>query len=481
MADKVDPTHRGTAEGEGGSAEAAIAGRRLSPVAGPLLLWGLGVGYVISGDYFGWNFGLTATGYWGFLVALAIVGVLYATMCAAIAEMSAAIPHAGGPYAFARMALGPVGGYLCGVGVIIEYVVAPAGVATAIGAYVNVLVPNLPTVTTAIAVYVVFTAIHLYGVGSSLIVELIFTAVATLMLVVFFVVGLPNVTFANLGEVGGGAVFPEGIGGLWAALPLAAWFFLAIEGLPMAAEETRNPERDMPRALVSSFITLAVLAFLTLTVAAGLGGAREVGEAVTPLPVAVQNGLGGGHWLVGTISFVGLAGLLASFHGIVLAYSRQIFALARTGYLPALLSGVNDRRTPTWALIVPGLVGVLLVILGFTLGASAIPVLVTTSVFGAAISYILMMVSAIVLRRRRPDLRRPYRMPGGEITAWVALILALVLLPAGIKDYPEAMLFGLLVFAAFAAYYFFYGRSRLVSRSIDEELTIIERAESELR
>jgi ethanolamine permease len=480
MVDKVDPK-AGERSRAGHEAEAAIGERRLSPVAGPLLLWGLGVGYVISGDYYGWNFGLAATGYWGFLIALGIVAVLYATMCAAIAEMSAAIPHAGGPYAFARMALGPVGGYLCGVGVIIEYVVAPAGVATAIGAYVNVLVPVLPTVVTAIAVYAIFTAVHLYGVGSSLILELIFTAVATLMLVVFFVVGLPSITFANLNEVGGGAVFPEGIGGLWAALPLAAWFFLAIEGLPMAAEEARNPERDMPRALVSSFVTLAVLAFLTLTVAAGLGGAREVGEAAAPLPVAVQNGLGDGHWLVGVISFVGLAGLLASFHGIVLAYSRQIFALARTGYLPSALSRVNDRRAPTWALVVPGLVGVMLVILGSTLGAGAIPVLVTMAVFGAAISYILMIVSAIVLRRRRPDLPRPYRMPGGEATAWVALVLALVLLPAGIKDYPVAMLFGLLVFAAFAAYYFLYGRHRLVSRSIEEELSIIEGAESELR
>lgn len=206
-----------------------------------------------------------------------------------------------------------------------------------------------------------------------------------------------------------------------------------------------------------------------------------MGEADAPLPTAVQNGLGENHWLVGAISSVGLAGLLASFHGIVLSYSRQIFALSRTGYLPLFLSHVNRRHTPTWSLIVPGLVGIGLVVLGSALPGSAIPILVTMSVFGAAISYIMMMVSAIVLRRRRPDLRRPYRMPGGEVTVWVALILAAVLLPAGVKDHPVAMLFGLLVFAAFAAYYFLYSRHRLVTRSIDEELRVIERAESELR
>ncbi len=483
MVDRVDPRSGEDSSGAPAarSAGAVIAERRLAPVAGPLLLWGLGVGYVISGDYYGWNFGLTATGYWGFLIALGVVAVLYAAMCAAIAEMSAAIPHAGGPYAFARTALGPVGGYLCGVGVVIEYVIAPAAVATAIGAYVNVLLPVLPTVATAVAVYVVFTAVHLWGVGSSLKLELVFTAIALAMLVVFYLFGLPNVTLVNLNEVGGGEVLPNGFAGLWAALPLAAWFFLAIEGLPMAAEEARDPERDLPRALVSSFITLAILAVCTLTVAAGMGGAREVGEADAPLPVAVQNGLGDGHWLVGTISVVGLAGLVASFHGIVLAYSRQIFALSRTGYLPFFLSRVNQRHTPTWALVVPGLVGIGLVFLGAFLPGSAIPVLVTMSVFGAAISYILMMVSAIVLRRRRPDLRRPFRMPGGQATAWVALILSLVLLPAGIKDYPVAMIFGLLVFAAFAAYYFLYSRNRLLSRSIEEELSVIEHAESELR
>lgn len=480
MADRVNP-RTGERRDVGSSTEAVIGERRLSPVAGPLLLWGLGVGYVISGDYYGWNFGLTATGYWGFLIALGIVAVLYATMVAAIGEMAAAIPHAGGPYAFARMALGPVGGYLCGVGVVIEYVIAPAAVATAIGAYVNVLVPAVPAVLSAIAVYVIFTSVHLWGVGSSLRLELVFTAIATVMLVVFYVVGLPNITLENLNAVGGGEILPNGIGGLWAALPLAAWFFLAIEGLPMAAEESRNPERDMPKALITSFITLAVLAFLTLTVAAGLGGADVVGEADAPLPVAVQNGLGEGYWLVGVISFVGLAGLLASFHGIVLAYSRQIFALSRTGYLPFFLSRVNERHTPTWSLVVPGLVGILLVILGALLPGSAIPILVTMSVFGAAISYILMMISAIVLRRRRPNLRRPFKMPGGEITAWIALVLAAVLLPAGAKDYPVAVLFGLLVFVAFAAYYFFYSRRRLLSRSIEEELQLIDQSESELR
>jgi len=446
-----------------------------------LLLWGLGVGYVISGDYYGWNFGLAATGYWGYLIALAFAGLLYAAMAGVIAEMSAAIPHAGGPYAFTRMALGKVGGYFCGVGVMMQYIIAQAAVATAVGAYINVFVPTVPVLASAVAVYVVFTAIHLVGAGTSLKLELVFTAIATVGLVVFAAVGLPNVTLENLNEVGGGEVLPNGLAGFWATLPLAAWFFFALEGLPMASEEASDPGRDMPKALASTWVTLAIVAVLTLTVTAGLGGAKTVSGADAPLPAAVRVGLGDDHWLIGVVSFFGLASLLASFHAIVLAYSRQIFALSRTGYLPRFLADLNRWRAPTWSLVVPGLIGIGLVLLGSVLPGSAIPVLLTTAVFAATVTYVLMMVSGIVLRRQRPDLTRPFKVPGGQVTAGVGVVLAAILLPAGVAGYPIAILIAVLVFTAFAAYYLLYSRHRLVSDSIEEELRLIEEAEAELK
>jgi ethanolamine permease len=379
------------------------------------------------------------------------------------------------------MALGRLGGYLCGIGVLIEYIIAPAAVATAIGAYINVLEPSIPTVASATVVYIIFTVIHLIGVGASLKLELLFTIVATAVLILFFIVGLPHVTMDNLNQVGGGQILPNGLGGLWSTLPLAAWFFLALEGLPMAAEEARNPAKDMPRALISSFFTLGIVGVLTLTVAAGLGGAEVVGNADAPLPEAVKAGLGSSHWLFGIVSAIGLAGLLASFHGIVMAYSRQTFALARAGYLPAFLSRVNKRSTPTWALIVPGIIGIGLVIMGSLLPGSAIPILVTMSVFGAAISYILMMVSALILRRKYPNMNRPFRVPGGRVTACIALLFSLILLPAGVKDYPIAMLFGSLIFLAFILYYFAFSRHRVQEQSFEEELELIQQSESELR
>ncbi|MBI5084069.1 MAG: ethanolamine permease [Acidobacteria bacterium] len=442
---------------------------RLAPVAGPFLLWGLGVGYVISGDFYGWNAGLGATGYLGYLVALGFAAVLYAALVLAIAELSAALPHAGGPYAFCRLAMGRLCGYLCGVAVLLEYVVAPAAIATAIGAYVNVLVPSVPVLVSAAAVYVVCIAVHLMGAELSLSLELGLTTLALLMLTAFVVVAFPSITTERLLQVGSGEVFPKGAGGLWAALPSAAWFFLAIEGLPMAAEEARNARRDLPVALMASFATLAVAAICVLTVSAGLGGAAAVGSADAPLPTAVRIGLGQNHWLLGPLSLVGLAGLLASFQGIILSYSRLTFALSRAGYIPGFLSKLNGRKAPVWAIVVPGIASFSLASLCAALPGQAIPTLVSLSVFGAAVSYILTMAAAILLRRRR-DLHRPFRAPGGSAAAWIALALSVVLLPAGLREHPVALVLGALVFGLFLLLYFTYGRARTAGVFAEEEL-----------
>jgi len=474
------PNNERRGRGRPQTAERMERERRLRPVAGPVLLWALGVGCVISGSYYGWNFGLAATGYWGFLAALGFAAVLYAALSAAMAELVSAIPHTGGPYAFASLALGRTAGFVTGIGVVMEYVIGSAAVACAIGAYVNVLLPAVPLIISATVVYAVFIAIHLRGAGTSLKLEVVFTAIASGVLVIFYAVGIPNMTMANLNEVGGGAMFPNGFGGFWSALPLAAWFFLGIEGLPMAAEEAHNPTRDVPRALLLSFLTLLAMGVFTLTVATGLGGAHEVGQAAAPLPTAARAGLGEDSLMVGVLSIFGLSGLLASFNSVVFAYSRQVFALSRTGYLPRFLCRVNRRGSPTFALTIPAIVGLSLVGIGANTPGAGIPVLVSMSVVGAAVSYVMTMLAAIRLRRTRPDLVRPFKVPGGQATAFAGLMLAAFLLPATVQHFPIAVLLAALVFVGLLAYYVLYSRRRLLSRSIEEELEVLRESGEEL-
>ncbi len=89
-------------------------------------LWALGVGAVISGDFYGWNLGLDAGGFGGLLIAGIVITVMYYGLCYSIAEMSPALPHTGGAYSFSRSAMGPWGGFITGLAENMEYVITPA-------------------------------------------------------------------------------------------------------------------------------------------------------------------------------------------------------------------------------------------------------------------------------------------------------------------------------------------------------------------
>jgi ethanolamine permease len=450
-----------------------------SGAAGWVLLAGLGVAYVISGDFAGWNFGLAEGGWGGLLVATLLMGTMYTAMVFALAELSSTIPTAGGGYGFARRAMGPWGGFMTGTAILIEYAIAPAAIATFIGGYVEALI-GVGGWVVYLAFYLIFVGIHLYGVGEALKVMFAITAIAVVALLVFVIGMIPQFEVANLFDIdptnaaGASSFLPFGLVGLWAALPYGIWFFLAIEGVPLAAEETRDPATDMPKGLIAGMMALLVFAALILVFAPGGAGSSVIQDSDNPLPLAVESAYGGSNALGSFVNIAGLAGLVASFFSIIFAYSRQIFALSRAGYLPRLLSVTGRRRTPWVALVVPGVIGFILSITGD--GAR----LLNVAVFGATISYALMMLAHIVLRRSEPDLERPYRTPGGVATSGVALVLAVLAVIATFIVDVRAALIALGVYALFLAYFGLYSRHHLVAQAPEEEFATIEKAESEL-
>jgi ethanolamine permease len=455
-----------------------------SGAAGWLLLAGLGVAYVISGDFAGWNFGLDQGGFGGLLVATVLMAVMYTTMVFGLAEMASTIPVAGAGYGFARRALGPLGGFATGTAILIEYAIAPAAIVVFIGGYVEAL--GLFGLTSGWPVYLVcyaiFVGIHLVGVGEALRLMFAITAVAVVALVVFVVAMIPKFDPSNLtdiavdtGAAGASALFPFGVAGTLAALVYGIWFFLAIEGVPLAAEEARDPRRDMPKGIIAGMVTLLVFAAFILLVAPGGAGADALRTSTNPLPEALRIAYGGDTWMSTFVNYVGLAGLVASFFSIIYAYSRQLFALSRAGYLPKWLSVTGKRHTPYLALIVPGTIGFLLASI-----TQAGDRMIQIAVFGATVSYVLMNLSHIVLRRREPDLERPYRTPGGTVTTGVSLVLAVAALVAVFLVDVTAALIVAGVFVAFLAYFWFYSRHHLVAGAPEEEFAAIEAAEHEL-
>jgi ethanolamine permease len=311
------------------------------------------------------------------------------------------------------------------------------------------------------------------------------TVVAVVALAVFIIGMIPQFEVANLFTIeatnaaGASSFLPFGVVGIWAAFPFAIWFFLAIEGVPLAAEETRDPQRDMPKGLIGGMTALLLFAVLVLLFGPGGAGSAaftsdEMLAAPSVLPLALEEAYGGGTAFGAFVNIAGLAGLVASFFSIIFAYSRQMFALSRAGYLPKVLSLTGRRRTPWVALIVPGIIGFLLALTGD--GAT----LINIAVFGATVSYALMMLSHIVLRRREPDLERPYRTPGGVATSGIALVLALAAVVATFIVDIRAALIMVGVYALFLAYFGLYSRHHLVAQAPEEEFATIEKAEAEL-
>lgn len=447
--------------------------------AGWLLLAGLGVSYVVSGDYSGWNFGLAQGGFGGLAIAAVIIAGMYLALVLGMAELSSALPAAGGGYTFARRALGPWGGFATGTAILIEYSIAPAAIATFIGAYVESL--GLFGITNGwwvyLAAYALFIGIHLSGVGEALKVMFVITAIALLGLLVFAIAAVGHFDLSNLtniavdgGAAGASALLPHGYLGIWAAIPFAIWFFLAIEGVPLAAEETANPERNVPRGIIAGMGVLLVTCATVLILTTGAGGADEMSASGNPLVEALGQGTA-----AKLVNYIGLAGLIASFFSIIYAYSRQLFALSRAGYLPTRLSVTNSRKAPTLALIIPGIIGFLLSLTGKG------DLLLNMAVFGAALSYVLMMTSHIVLRVREPEMPRPYRTPGGAITTGIALVIAVFAVIATFLVNPVAAGLCLAVFAVFMLYFAVYSRHRLVANSPDEEFAVLAAAEDALK
>jgi ethanolamine permease len=165
--------------------------------AGWVLLVGLGIAYVISGEFGGWQFGLAEGGWGGLLIASILMAVMYTAMVYALAEMSAAIPVAGAGYGFARRAMGVWGGFLTGTAIVIEYAIAPAAVVTFIGAYVESLI-GFGGPLVYLIFYAVFVGLYLYGTGEALRLMFIITAVAVAAIVVFAVGMIPHFDPANL-------------------------------------------------------------------------------------------------------------------------------------------------------------------------------------------------------------------------------------------------------------------------------------------
>jgi ethanolamine permease len=469
-----------------------FAKRGLQRFAGVWSLWALGVGAVISGHFSGWNFGFGVGGWGGLLVAGILIAIMYLGLVFCIAEMSPALPHTGAAYSFARTAMGPWGGFLTGLCENVEYVVTPAVVVFFIGSYLT----GIFETTTGfqpiwwILGYVLFVALNVAGVALSFRVTMIVTVLALAVLIIFWFSAFPHMDFSrwalNIASDGSelpeghGPWFPFGFKGALAALPFAVWLFLAIEQLPLAAEESVDPKRDMPRGIILGMLTLIVSAFMIVWLNPSVAGVGAHKLATSGEPLLDGFRAIYGETQAKILAFVAIIGLIASFHTIIYAQGRQIYSLSRAGYFPPVLSITHSVwKTPHVAMIVGAVVGLALMMVifwsqGADKGASVIGgMLLNMAVAGAMLSYIAQAVSFILLRVNQPNIERPYVSPFGIPGAVVTIAIAAVTLLYQLSDpVYRAGIVGVLIWFAVATLYFaFVGRHRLIL-SPEEEFAL---------
>lgn len=392
----------------------------LKKVLKPGHLWALAVGMVISGEYFGWNYGWNAAGTIGFLIATLIVTVLYIAFIFSFTELTTSIPHAGGPFAYAAKAFGPIGGLIAGYATLIEFVFAPPAIAFALGSYMHFLYPGLPVMVTATGCYVVFTFINLLGIKESAIFNWIVTVLAVIELLIFMGIVAPHFELKNF--VQNEQHF--GMAGIFAALPFAIWFYLGIEGVAMVAEEVDQPHKNIPKGYLLGMGTLVILALGVMIFSGGIGDWKQLSTIDYPLPEAISMVLGKTSSWTKIFAGIGLFGLVASFHGLIIGYSRQIFALSRAGFLPSVLSQVNKKfSTPHWALIAGGLVGIVSLYTGTT------DKVIIVSALGAVVMYAVSMVSLLKMKRSLKNIDA-FKTPLYPWLPVIALLLSIICLAA---------------------------------------------------
>jgi ethanolamine permease len=460
-------------------------------------IWALGVGGVIAGMYFGWNLGLgDGNGAVAMLIASLIICLLYLCWVLTLSELSVALPFAGGPLAYGRRTSGPTLGFLMGWSMVLECQFAAIATVLAIGGYVAFLInPDNPDpdikVFASLAALVIFFLLHAWGVKEQSTAMTWMTVAAIVGLAIFFVAAASHFSWHRIWT---NPLLPEEKGwkAVLDAVPYALWWLVIIEAVALAAEETVEPHRTIPRGIVWAQLTLILLVLLTWLFACGaVDDSQELAQTLVldaagepilddegnpktedveyPLAKVISRiPAGKSPFLTYGFGIIALFGLIASYHGMLFGVSRQAFALGRAGYLPRFLGEVHAvRRTPVPALAVSTLIAS-----GFVVGGCwykhAIDVAVLVSTLTALVWYILAMVCLWVLRRREAELFKTYNAPLYHSLPIVVVLLSVFSLTLYSVIQRQVIPFTLLLYAGGIGYFLLWARKRIESAAPEE-------------
>lgn len=380
----------------------------------------------------------------GAMLAFVLGGAAVLVISLTYAELAAAMPEAGGEHVYSLRALGWAGSFLCTWALVLGYVSVVTFEAVALPTALEYLFPQLRAgylwtvagsdvhlsfVLIGVTGGVVMTGLNAAGVRFAAVVQ---TAVVAVMLVLgaFFFAGAA--AFGDTGRLT--PPFASEGRGFLGVLVLAPTLFVGFDVIPQAAAEVRLPFRAIGRLLVAS---VAFAAAWYLLVVLGVALSLDGPALVEPLSTAAASeAVWGGRWAAVALVVAGVGGVLTSWNAFIVGASRALFAMAGSGMLPRALARLHPRtRTPVNAVL---LVGGLSVVAPF-FGRSLLVWLIDAGSFAVTVAYGFVAASFLALRRREPDMPRPYRAGRSDAAGWVALAAAVAIGALFLPGSPAAL------------------------------------------
>lgn len=385
----------------------------------------LGVAIAISGNFSGWNYGLGVGGWGGMLVAALGMALLFFILTQCLAELAGALPQGGGFDYYAQYALGPAAGYLAGMSVAVALAVGTGLAASFAEAYTAAML-GIGGWPVKIGLFVVVIGLQMRGAAEAVGLTMAVGITALVILVLFCLFLAPHFYAANLlstAAVGGRTAFPHGALGVARCIPFALFLFLGVEQAAHAASEMKDVAKLMPRALLAAISVAFGIGFCVLLFATGGTGADNLASANDPLYVAIaaHPHYHGARVMEKLVACGALIALIGTFFSLAYAGSRQFYHLAGAGSLPRILHRTSRRLAPARALLLVAAIGVV---------TAAFPPdsVMVVFIFLISVSYVLVLLAFIRLRREQPSLARPYRAIGGQTAAAVATVLAIAVM-----------------------------------------------------
>lgn len=436
----------------------------------------IGWGWVInSGDW------ITTAGFAGSIIAMLIGGVMVFFVGLTYAELTSAMPQCGGEHVFSYRAMGPTGSFVCTWMIILGYVATSAFEATALPTVITYLFPEfnqvylysiagkdiyLTTILLGVGVAVLITFINIRGAKTAAILQTVLTAIIAIAGILLVVGSAVNGDGANITgqmwESGTGTT----LGSVFKVACMTPFLFIGFDVIPQAAEEINVPYKKIGKIMLLS-IFLAVAWYLLIIFAV----CYIMPQSAIAQEMSSQNGLVSAKAieiafrspLMGKVLIIGgLCGIITSWNSFLMGGSRALYSMGESLMIPKMFGKLGKHKTPEAAII---LCGIACVVAPF-FGRGVLVWLVDAASFGCVIAYMFVSISFCILRKKKPEMERPYKVKAGRFVGVMAVLMAgfmtlLYIVPASFSAalvWQEWIVVG--IWLALGVFFYFYSKKK---------------------